>query len=194
MLLTKKIETGRAVVSWIGQVIGAVIGVLIIFLIANSRDGFVRGGFASNGWDRDGFSSMWAAIMVEIVFTALLVWVVLSTTSNRFSPGMGGLVIGLTLTLIHLATIPVDNTSVNPVRSLATALFADTDPNALGQVWVFIIFPLVGSVVGVLLFLLVDEDTKLEGTMLNSGPMRTARDAAARGGNKAVGAIDDATD
>ena len=169
MLLTKKIDTGRAVVSWIGQVIGGIIGALIIFLIANSRDGFERGGFASNGWDRDGFSSLGAAIIVEIVFTALLVWVVLSTTSSRFSPGMGGLVVGLTLTLIHLVTIPVDNTSVNPARSLATAFFADTDPNALGQVWAFIIFPLVGSVLGVLLFLLVDEDTKLEDTMLDSG-------------------------
>ncbi len=135
-----------------------------------------------------------ATIIVEIVFTALFVWVVLSTTTSRFSPGMGGLVAGLTLTLIHLVTIPVDNTSVNPARSLATAIFADTDPNALGQVWAFIIFPLVGSVLGVLLFLLIDDDTKLEDTMLDSGPMRAARDAATKGGNKAVGAIDDATD
>ena len=173
--------------------IGGIIGALIIFLIANSRDGFERGGFASNGWDRNGFSSLGATIMVEIVFTALLVWVVLSTTSSRFSPGMGGLVVGLTLTLIHLVTIPVDNTSVNPARSLATAFFADTDPNALGQLWAFIIFPLVGSVLGVLLFLLVD-DTKLEDTMLDSGPMRAARATATKAGNKAVGAIDDATD
>ena len=194
MLLTKQIDLGRAIVSWIGQVIGGIIGALIIFLIANSRDGFERGAFASNGWDRDGFSSLGATIIVEIVFTALLVWVVLSTTSSRFSPGMGGLVVGLTLTLIHLVTIPVDNTSVNPARSLATAIFADTDPNALGQLWAFIIFPLVGSVLGVLVFLLVDEDTKLEDTMLDSGPMRAARDAATKGGNKAVGAIDDVTD
>ncbi len=98
------------------------------------------------------------------------------------------------MTLIHLVTIPVDNTSVNPARSLATAIFADTDPNALGQVWAFIVFPLVGSVLGVLLYLLIDDDTKLEDTMLDSGPMRAARDAATKGGNKAVGAIDDATD
>ena len=98
------------------------------------------------------------------------------------------------MTLIHLVTIPVDNTSVNPARSLATAIFADTDPSALGQLWVFIIFPLIGSVVGVLVWLLVDEDTTLEGTMLDTGPMRAARDAATKGGDKAVGAIDDATD
>jgi aquaporin Z len=72
---------------------------------------------------------------------------------------MGGLVAGLTLTLVHLVTIPVDNTSVNPARSLATALFADTDPNALGQVWAFIIFPLIGSAVGVLLYRFINDTT-----------------------------------
>ena len=89
MLLTKQIDLGRAIVSWIGQVIGGIIGALIIFLIANSRDGFVRDGFASNGWDRDGFSSLGATIMVEIVFTALRVGRAVDT-SRRFSPGMGG--------------------------------------------------------------------------------------------------------
>jgi aquaporin Z len=122
------------------------------------------------------------------------VWIVLTTTTSRFTWGIGGMVAGLSLTLVHLVTIPVDNTSVNPARSLATALFADTDPNALGQVWVFIIFPLVGSFVGVLLFLLIDEDTKLEDTMLDSGAMRAARATATKAGNKAVGAIDDIVD
>ncbi|MGH9135076.1 MAG: aquaporin, partial [Ilumatobacteraceae bacterium] len=167
MLLAKKIDTGRAVISWIGQFVGAIIGALIIFLIANSRDGFERGGFASNGWDRDGFSNLAATIIVEIVFTGIFVWVVLATTTGRFSPGMGGVVAGLTLTMVHLVTIPVDNTSVNPARSLATAIFADTDPNALGQIWAFIIFPLIGAVLGVLLFLLIDDST-LEDTMLDS--------------------------
>jgi aquaporin Z len=193
MLLTKKVDLGRAVISWVGQVIGGIIGALVIFLIANSRDGFERGGFAANGWDRNGFSSLGATILVEIVFTAIFVWVVLTTTSSRFTWGIGGIVAGLTLTLVHLVTIPVDNTSVNPARSLATAIFADTDPNALGQLWAFIVFPMVGAVVGVLLFLLID-DTKLEDTMLDSSAMRAARDAATKGGNKAVGAIDDVTD
>ena len=91
------------------------------------------------------------------MFTALFVFVVLSTTGRRFAPGFGGLVAGITLAVIHLVTIPVDNTSVNPARSLATAIFADTDPSALGQLWVFIVFPLIGSVVGVFVWLLVDE-------------------------------------
>ncbi len=98
-----------------------------------------------------------------------------------------GLVAGLTLTLVHLVTIPIDNTSVNPARSLATAIFADTDPNALGQLWAFVVFPLAGAVVGVLLYLLVDDDTSLEDTMLNSGAMRAARSTATKAGNRAVG-------
>ena len=190
LLLTKKIDTARAVYSWIGQVVGGIIGALIIFVIANSRDGFERGGFASNGWDRDGFSSLGATIVVEIIFTAIFVWVVLTTATPRFPPGMGGLVAGLTLTLVHLVTIPIDNTSVNPARSLATAIFADTDPNALGQLWAFIVFPLVGAVIGVLLYLLVDDDTRLEDTMLDSGPMRAVRGTVTKAGNKAVDAID----
>ena len=98
MLLTKKIDLRRAITSWIGQVIGGIFGAFIILLIATSRDGFERGGFAANGWDRDGFSSLGATILVEIVFTAIFVWVVLTTTTSRFTWGIGGIVAGLTLT------------------------------------------------------------------------------------------------
>ena len=77
--------------------------------------------------------------------------------AGRFAPGFGGLVAGITLAAIHLATIPVDNTGVNPARSLATAIFADTDPSALGQLWVFIVFPLLGSLIGVFVWLLLDD-------------------------------------
>ena len=119
---------------------------------------------------------------MEIVFTALLVFVVLSTTGRRFAPGFGGLAAGITLALIHLVTIPVDNTSVNPARSIATAIFADTSPSAISQLWVFIIFPLIGAVVGVFVWLLVDEAT-LESTMLDTDMLRRTRDT-----------IDDAVD
>jgi len=105
------------------------------------------------------------------------VFVVLATTARKFAPGFGGLVAGLTLTLIHLVTIPIDNTSVNPARSLATAVFADTDPNALGQLWAFIVFPLIGAVVGVFVWLLID-DSRLEDTMLDTDFLRMARDKA----------------
>ena len=154
---------------------GGIFGAAVVYGIASGRDGWEAGGFASNGWDRDGFSGMGAAIIVEIVFTALFVVVVLSTTTRKFAPGFGGLVAGLTLAAIHLATIPVDNTSVNPARSLATAIFADTDPSALSQLWVFILFPLIGSLIGVFIWLLLD-DSRLEDTPMDTDFLRKARD------------------
>jgi aquaporin Z len=85
-------------------------------------------------------------IVVEIVFTALLIFVVLSTTTVGYPLGFGGLAAGLTLAGIHLATIPVDNTSVNPARSIGAAIFSGGD--ALVQLWAFIVWPLVGGLVG----------------------------------------------
>ncbi len=175
-LLTNKIPLRHALWAWVAQIAGGIFGAAVIFGIASGRDGWERGGFASNGWDRDGFSGLGAAIIVEIVFTALFVIVVLSTTSRKFAPGFGGVVAGITLAAIHLATIPVDNTSVNPARSLATALFADTDPSALSQLWVFIIFPLLGSLIGVFVWLLLDTGARLEDTMLDTDFLRAARD------------------
>ncbi len=164
MLLARKVDMTQAVYSWIGQVVGAIGGAAIIFGIASGQDGFERGQFAANLWSGPYFG-LGSAIVVEVLLTALLVLVVLFTTTKKFSPGMGGLVIGLTLTLIHLISIPVDNTSVNPIRSLATALFADPDTEALQQVWAFILFPLIGGVVGVIVWLMLD-DTRLEDTDL----------------------------
>ncbi|MGI9052784.1 MAG: aquaporin [Ilumatobacteraceae bacterium] len=179
-LLTNKIRVRHALWAWGAQLFGGVFGAAVIYGIASGRDGWEREGFASNGWDRDGFSGLGAAMIVEIVFTALFVVVVLATTSKRFAPGLGGLVAGITLAAVHLVTIPVDNTSVNPARSIATALFADTDPSAIGQLWVFIIFPLIGSLVGVFIWLLLDEESRLEDTMLDTDILRTTRDAVDR--------------
>jgi aquaporin Z len=182
MWLARKVDGRHAVAAVIGQVIGAVAGAAMIFGIARGNGSFARQNFASNGYDRlplpdrlvppvDGnaFFSLGAAISVEILFTALLVLVVLFTTSRRFAPGFGGLVAGITLALIHMITIPVDNTSVNPARSLGAALFANGDSDALQQLWVFIVFPLVGAVVGVIAWLVLDEAT-LEDTMLAEVP------------------------
>ncbi len=175
MLLTKKVTVRHAVFAWSAQVVGAIFGAVVIFGIASGREGWERGGFASNGWDRDGFSGLGSAIVVETVFTALLVFVVLATTGRRFAPGFGGLAAGITLALIHLVSIQVDNTGVNPVRSLATAIFADTSPSALSQLWVFVIFPLIGAVVGVFVWLMIDE-AMLESTMLDTDLLRHTRD------------------
>ena len=166
--------------------IGAAIGGGLIFAIANGKDGFSASdsGFATNGWaDRspDGYN-FGAMVVVEIVFTALLVFVVLSTTTVGFVPGFGALAIGLTLGMIHLATIPVDNTSVNPARSLGTALYAGWDH--LAQLWVFIVFPPIGAVLGVLVWLLIHEE-RLEDTMFGTQPVLVAaRDRAAAAAGK----------
>jgi len=133
-----------------GQVIGGIVGAAIIYVIAHSHTGFSAkaSGFASNGYGAHspGGFKLPAVILGEIVFTALFVFVIASTSRKSMAPGFTGVTVGLMLTLIHLIMIPVDNTSVNPARSLATAIFQHGW--ALNQVWVFIIFPVVGGVVG----------------------------------------------
>jgi aquaporin Z len=164
MLLARKVDMTQAVYSWIGQVVGAIGGCAIIYGIASGRDGFQRGQFDANLWSGK-YYGLGSAIVVEVLLTGLLVMVMLFTTTKKFAPGMGGLVIGITLTLIHLISIPVDNTSVNPARSLGTALFADSHTDALQQLWAFILFPMIGGVVGVIAWLMLDE-TRLEDTDL----------------------------
>jgi len=161
----KKIDQTHALSAVIGQIIGGFIGAAIIFVIVNASGTIERGTFAANQYGQAGFANLGAAIVVEIVFTAILVFAVLATTSRAFAPAMGGLVIGLTLALIHLVTIPIDNTSVNPVRSLVTAVFAETQPGdtaPIAQIWVFIIFPLIGGVIGATLWALVNSDEERE--------------------------------
>lgn len=155
LAVARKIERGLVAVYIAGQVVGALIGGLLLWLISEQGDLDSTGVFASNGWgdtigSRFGLGS---AVIVEIVFTALLVFVVLTTTTKGFTPTMGGLTAGLTLAAIHLATIPVDNTSVNPARSIGTAVFGGSDH--LGQLWAFIVFPIVGSLVGAAIWKLV---------------------------------------
>jgi aquaporin Z len=202
MWLARKVNGRHAIAAVIGQIIGAIAGAALIWGIARGNDSFARGNFASNGYDRIPFTdtnppaiggkpffSLGAAMAVEILFTALLVLVVLFTTSKRFSVGFGGLVVGLTLTLIHMITIPVDNTSVNPARSLGAALFANGDSDALAQLWVFIVFPLIGAVVGVIAWLVLD-DARLEDTLLAEVPgavaVRDVVDEAAEEVNDAL--------
>ncbi|TDN88416.1 aquaporin Z [Microbacterium sp. BK668] len=137
----------------IAQVIGGLVATTVIVLIGLSNpDNWLTNaqdsGFASNGFgdaSPGGFGIL-GAIVVEVLFTALFVIVILGVThSTRGNPVFAGLVIGLTLTLIHLATIPIDNTSVNPARSIATAVYGG--PTALAQLWVFIVFPILGGLI-----------------------------------------------
>lgn len=146
--LAKKIDTTTASMYVVSQAVGALVGGLVLYVVTEGGDLDNTGVFAANGWgDTLGTPfGLGAVVIVEIVFTALLVFVVLGTTTEGYPVGFGGLAAGLTLAMIHLATIPVDNTSVNPARSLGAAVFAGSDH--LAQLWAFIVFPLIGGAAG----------------------------------------------
>ncbi|MGI9603778.1 MAG: aquaporin [Acidimicrobiales bacterium] len=197
LVLMRKVEVAKAPAYVIGQIVGAMAGGAVVYVIAKQSPGIFdanSGTFATNQWgqtDEYVFFDFWGMAIAEVLLTGLLVFVVLSTTSKKFAAGQVGLTVGLTLTLIHLISIPVDNTSVNPVRSLGMAYIAGGD--ALEQLWAFIVFPLVGAVVGVLAWLAVD-DAALEDTALGSSGMVKARDAMTSATDKVEGLVDDAGD
>jgi aquaporin Z len=133
-----------------GQIVGAFLGGLVLLIVTGTIDGFDADPttFAVNGWGNlsPGGFGFGAMALMEILMTAVLVFVVLSTTRRGYAASVVGLHVGLTLALIHLISIPIDNTSVNPVRSFAVAIFAGGD--ALEQLWAFVAFPLIGGAVG----------------------------------------------
>ncbi len=137
---------------WAAQVIGAVLAAGALFAIATGKPGFEIGGFASNGFGdlSPGKYSLMACLMVEVVLTAGFLIVILGATSSRVPAGFAPLPIGLALTLIHLVSIPVTNTSVNPARSTGVALVAQT--GAMGQLWLFWLAPLLGAAIGALIW------------------------------------------
>jgi aquaporin Z len=146
---------------WIVQVAGAIAAAAVLYAIASGKPGFEPGAFATDGYGdlSPGGYSLHAALLIEIVLTAGFVIVIIgSTTSSLVPAGFAGIPIGLALTLIHLISIPVTNTSVNPARSTGVALFATTD--ALGQLWLFWVAPLIGGALGALIwrFLLAPTD------------------------------------
>jgi aquaporin Z len=131
----------------IAQVLGGIAGASILYLIASGQDGFsLAGGFASNGYGEHspmGFS-MTSALITEVVMTFMFLIVILGATHKNASAAFGGLAIGLALTLIHLISIPVTNTSVNPARSTSQAIFAGGW--AVEQLWLFWVAPIVGAI------------------------------------------------
>ncbi len=133
----------------VAQVVGATIAAAVLFVIASGQSGFdaQASGFASNGYgDRSpGGYSLLAALIAEIVLTAFFLYVILGTSAKRAAVGFSGLSIGLALTLIHLICIPIDNTSVNPARSIGVAWFAGS--GALSQLWLFLVAPVIGAVI-----------------------------------------------
>ncbi|HEY3722793.1 MAG TPA: aquaporin [Acidimicrobiia bacterium] len=160
----KKTEGALVPFYLLGQIIGGIVGAAVIFLIADSINGFSAkaSGFASNGYGSHSPSSilsgghipggfgLGAVIAAEIFFTAIFVFVIASTSRGSMTVGFTGLTVGLMLTLIHLISIPIDNTSVNPARSIATAVFQGSW--ALDELWVFIVFPVIGGLIGALVW------------------------------------------
>ncbi|MFQ0814301.1 aquaporin Z [Brucella anthropi] len=137
---------------WVAQVLGAIAAAAVLFLIASGKEGFSAGGLASNGYGElsPGGYSMMAGLLIEIVLTAFFLIIILGSTSSLAPAGFAPIAIGLGLTLIHLISIPVTNTSVNPARSTGVALFADTA--ALSQLWLFWVAPLVGAAIGAIIW------------------------------------------
>jgi aquaporin Z len=137
----------------VAQVIGAIAAGGVLYLIASGKAGFdLSGGFASNGYGAHspGGYSLLAALICEIVMTMMFLLVIMGATDKRVPPGFAPIAIGLCLTLIHLISIPVTNTSVNPARSTGVAIFAGGW--AIGQLWLFWVAPIVGGVIGACIY------------------------------------------
>jgi aquaporin Z len=133
----------------VAQVLGAVVAGGVLYLVASGKAGFdVAGGFASNGYGEHspGKYSMFAALLIEVVLTMGFLVVILGATDKRAPQGMAPIAIGLCLTLIHLISIPVTNTSVNPARSTGVALYVGDWATA--QLWLFWVAPIAGAVLG----------------------------------------------
>ena len=138
----------KDLLSYIGaQVLGGIAGAGILYLIATGKPGFEIGGFAANGFGEHspGGFGMQAALITEVVMTFMFLMIILGATHSKAPKALAGLAIGLGLTLIHLISIPVTNTSVNPARSTSQAIFVGDW--ALGQLWLFWVAPIAGAIV-----------------------------------------------
>src|SRR5678816_2852820 len=131
----------------IAQVVAAILAAGALWMIASGKPDWVAGGFASNGYGdlSPGKYGLAACLMTEILATFFFLFIIIGTTSRGAATGFAGIPIGLALTLIHLVTIPVTNTSVNPARSTGPALFAGGE--YLGQLWLFWVVPVVGALI-----------------------------------------------
>lgn len=155
MWIDGRLETKDLILYIIFQCIGAIIGIALLAVIINSAPSL--GGYAATGLGQNGFGSassvgidVVGAIIVEIILTFVFVFTVLGVTKKVENGAVAGIVIGLTLAFVHIMGIPLTGTSVNPARSLAPALFMGGQ--ALQQVWVFILAPIVGAVIAGLLY------------------------------------------
>lgn len=142
----------------VAQILGAISGAGILYVIASGKAGFEIGGFAANGYAEhspNGFS-MLAALVTEVVMTFMFLIIILGATHSKAPKGFAGLAIGLGLTLIHLISIPVTNTSVNPARSISQAIFVGGW--AVSQLWLFILAPIVGAILAGIVYRMISPE------------------------------------
>jgi aquaporin Z len=170
LLICKKIAAKDALIYVVAQIAGGILAAALVLVIARGAPGGYNpsvAGFAANGYAEHspGHYTLLAGLVTEVVLTGLLVLTVLGATDVRAPVGFAGIAIGLVLTLIHLVSIPVTNTSVNPARSIGPALFVGGW--ALQQLWLFVVAPLVGGVLAALAYLAVR----------TTAPLITARQA-----------------
>ena len=148
LMLSKRFPASEVPGYIAAQVVGALLGAGVLYLIASGRAGFVPGGFASNGYGEHspGGYSLLAGFCAEVVFTGMFMFIILGVTDSRAPQGFAPLTIGLAVALINWAGIPVTNLSINPARSTGTAVFADGW--ALQQLWLFWVAPILGGAIG----------------------------------------------
>lgn len=148
-----RFPTREALPYIVAQVLGGILAGAVLYLIASGKTGFDPvAGFASNGYGEhspDNYSRN-AALVTEIVLTAFFLFIIMGATHKRGHAGLAGVAIGLALVLIHLISIPVTNTSVNPARSTGVALFQGTW--AIEQLWLFWLAPIIGGIIGALVY------------------------------------------
>ncbi|MBY5352448.1 aquaporin Z [Rhizobium leguminosarum] len=152
-----RFPAARLVPYVVVQIVGAIAAAALLYLVASGKAGFELGGFAANGYGdhSPGGYSLLSALLIEVLLTMFFLIIILGSTSSRVPAGFAPLAIGLGLTLIHLVSIPVTNTSVNPARSTGQALFVGGW--ALQQLWLFWIAPLAGGALGGLVWKILDD-------------------------------------
>jgi len=153
--------SGREIIPYIiAQVAGAIVGATVLYFIASGKAGFnAADGFAANGYAEHspGGYSLSAALLTETIMTFIFVIIILGSTDKKAPQGFAPIAIGLSLTLIHLISIPVTNTSVNPARSTGTALFQGSW--ALSQLWLFWLAPIIGALIAGVVYQWLKSDT-----------------------------------
>ncbi len=170
--VVREISGREAVGDWAGQLLGGIAGAAVIWGINDQT----RVAIGSNGWDRGPFSELGSVLAAELVFTIVVVLVLLSSVSQGLPKAAIAAFTGLSYAVAHLVLLTVDGGGINPARSLGSAIFADAEPNALGQVWAFIVVPLVGAVLAVFVWLVVD-DAELDDTIFDETFLDDAQNA-----------------